>query len=110
MSSETRGRKLIQVMNLIQIQMEQLIFIFFIGIELSNFQNELDDYFYGDTEEDHANNINLDSQHILHRKTTQELDEEAKNVVKHVTQSAKEKNENVDDKKKFWKNYIKLLV
>jgi len=35
---------------------------------------------------------------------------EAKNVAKHVNQSAKEKNENVEDKKKFWKNYIKLLV
>lgn len=35
---------------------------------------------------------------------------EAKNVAKHVSQSAKEKNENVEDKKKFWKNYIKLLV
>lgn len=43
-------------------------------------QEEIDDYFYGEIEED----ILPDLDHVMHRKSSQELNEEAKNVLRHV--------------------------
>ncbi|KAL4434974.1 hypothetical protein ABPG74_017730 [Tetrahymena malaccensis] len=83
--------------------------------DCSSSDDELDDFYLGDNSDEINGGEgdffqrNQNNQQI-HRKDTKDLDAEAEMVNKKVNQTAKDKNENVDQKKKFFKNYIKLLV